>query len=83
VTAYENPLLLLLSFVILAVAFSVVLKHFKVISVLVPVVAAGGLVIFRGVVRIRDCDRNRYGTSDDGEMPDSARAAGKSVHGTG
>jgi type VI protein secretion system component VasK len=45
-TVYDNPILMLLAFVILAVAFFVMVKHFKVISVLALVVVAGGLAIF-------------------------------------
>jgi hypothetical protein len=43
---YDNTILMLLAFAILAVAFFVVLKHFKVIAIMAFTVAAGGLAIF-------------------------------------
>jgi hypothetical protein len=46
-TVYDNPtLLMLLAFVILAVAFSMVFKHFKEISIVALMSIGSGLAIF-------------------------------------
>jgi hypothetical protein len=51
-TVYDNPILMLLAFVTLAVAFLAVLKHIKVISVLALVLAGGGIAIGGGLYAI-------------------------------
>jgi hypothetical protein len=50
-TVHDDPILMLLAFATLAVAFFAALRYFKAISIMALVVAVGGLVMF-GVMYI-------------------------------